>query len=80
VHVVAAERRCEEALAELKAARDNLQAKISEGVGVIERSEVRRRLREATRSARRALDAWQELNSAWTFICRRVLTDARWAS
>jgi stearoyl-CoA desaturase (delta-9 desaturase) len=65
VHVVAAERRCEEALAELKAARDNLQAKISEGVGVIERSEVRRRLREATRSARRALDAWQELGAAY---------------
>ena len=64
-HVVAAERACEDALAELKAARDTLQAKISEGVGVIGRSEVRRKLRRASRSARRALDTWQELGAAY---------------
>ncbi len=65
VHVVAAEKRCEEALSELKAARANLQAKIAEGVGVIERSQMRRSLREATRSARHALDQWQALGAAY---------------
>ena len=64
-HIVAAEKRCEEALAELKAARSNLQSKIAEGVGVIERSAVRRNLRKATRSARRSLDAWQELGATY---------------
>jgi hypothetical protein len=64
-HIVAAERACEEALAELRVARDNLQAKISEGAGVIGRSQVRRRLRRASRSARRALEAWQELGAAY---------------
>jgi stearoyl-CoA desaturase (delta-9 desaturase) len=64
-HVVAAERRCEEALRELKAARANLQATISEGAGVIGRSPLRRKLREASRSARRALRAWQELGAAY---------------
>ncbi|MDH3816420.1 MAG: fatty acid desaturase, partial [Acidobacteriota bacterium] len=64
-HVVAAEKRCEEALAELKIARADLQAKISEGAGVIGRSRLRRQLREATRSARHALDTWQELGAAY---------------
>jgi stearoyl-CoA desaturase (delta-9 desaturase) len=64
-HVVAAEKRCEEALGELKIARDNLQAKIAEGVGVIGRSQMRRNLREASRSARRALDHWQALGAAY---------------
>ena len=64
-HVVAAEKRCEEALGELKTARDNLQAKIAEGVGVIGRSRMRRNLREASRSARRALDQWQALGAAY---------------
>ena len=64
-HIVAAEKACEEALAELKIARANLQAKITEGVGVIERSPVRRKLREAKRSAKRAIDAWQELGAAY---------------
>jgi stearoyl-CoA desaturase (delta-9 desaturase) len=64
-HVVAAEKRCEEALDELKAARANLQAKISEGVGVIGRSQLRRKLRKATRSARNALNAWQHLGAAY---------------
>jgi stearoyl-CoA desaturase (delta-9 desaturase) len=64
-HIVAAEKACEDALAELKAARANLQAKISEGVGVIGRIQVRRKLREATRSARRSLDAWQELGATY---------------
>jgi stearoyl-CoA desaturase (delta-9 desaturase) len=64
-HIVAAEKACEDALAELKAARDNLQAGISEGAGVIGRIQVRRKLREATRSARRALDTWQELGAAY---------------
>jgi stearoyl-CoA desaturase (delta-9 desaturase) len=64
-HVVAAEKRCEEALIELKTARANLQAKISEGAGVIGRSQLRRKLREATRSARHALDTWQALGAAY---------------
>jgi stearoyl-CoA desaturase (delta-9 desaturase) len=64
-HIVAAEKACEDALAELKAARDNLQAKISEGAGVIGRSQVRRQLRRASRSARRELEAWQELGAAY---------------
>jgi stearoyl-CoA desaturase (delta-9 desaturase) len=65
VHLVAAEEACEEALAELKTARSNLQAKIADGVGVIERSPVRRNLREAKRSAQRAIAAWQELGAAY---------------
>ena len=64
-HLVAAERRCEEALHELSTARAHLQQKISEGVGILERSPVRRRLREAGRRARHALDAWQELGAAY---------------
>ena len=64
-HLVAAEKRCEEALSDLKTARDNLQAKITEGVGVIGRSQVRRALREAKVSARRALDTWQTIGRAY---------------
>jgi stearoyl-CoA desaturase (delta-9 desaturase) len=64
-HVVAAEKHCEHALAELKAARDNLQAKIAEEVGLIAHIQVRRKLRAATRSARRALAAWQKLGTAY---------------
>jgi stearoyl-CoA desaturase (delta-9 desaturase) len=64
-HIIAAEKACEEALSELKAARDNLQAKISEEVGVIGRNRMRRKLRAASRSARRALDSWQELGAAY---------------
>ena len=64
-HVVVAEKRCEDALNELKAARAALQAKISEGAGLIGRSRLRRQLREATRSARQALDQWQELGAAY---------------
>ena len=75
-HVVAAENRCEEALAELKIARANLQAKISEGAGVIGRSRLRRQLREATRSARRALDTWQELGAAYLKSATRTTVSA----
>jgi hypothetical protein len=64
-HIVAAEQACEHALAELRAARDTLQATISEGAGVIGRSRVRRKLRAASRSARGALRAWQELGAAY---------------
>ncbi len=64
-HLLAAERRCEEALGELKAARGNLQARISDGAGVLARGEVRRRLRQASRSARQALDTWQILGRAY---------------
>jgi stearoyl-CoA desaturase (delta-9 desaturase) len=63
--LVTAEHRCEEALQELQAARATLQTKISDGVGVFERSPLRRRLREAQRSAREALDHWQELGRAY---------------
>jgi stearoyl-CoA desaturase (delta-9 desaturase) len=65
VHIVAAEQRCEEALNELKAARANLQTKISEGVGVFGRSQMRRNFREAKRSACHALDQWQSLGQAY---------------
>jgi len=64
-HVVAAERRCEEALAELKAARTNLQAVISEGAGVFARRHLRRRVRETRRSVQRALSRWQFLGRAY---------------
>ena len=64
-HLIAAEKSCEEALSDLKTARDNLQAKITEGVGVIGRTQVRRALREAKVSARRALDTWQTLGRAY---------------
>ncbi|MBD3852479.1 MAG: fatty acid desaturase, partial [Acidobacteria bacterium] len=75
-HVVAAENRCEEALAELKIARANLQTKISEGAGVIGRSRLRRQLREATRSARHALDTWQELGAAYLKSATRTTVSA----
>ncbi len=70
-HVVVAEKRCEDALNELKAARTQLQTKISEGAGVFGRSRLRRQLREATRSARHALDTWQELGAAYLEGARR---------
>jgi stearoyl-CoA desaturase (delta-9 desaturase) len=75
-HVVAAEKRCEEALNELKAARANLQARISEGAGVIGRSRLRRQLREATRSARHALDTWQALGAAYLESATRTMVSA----
>ncbi len=64
-HLVAAEQRCEKALGELKAARGELQARISEGAGLIARSEFRRQLRRASRSARQELDAWQALGRVY---------------
>jgi stearoyl-CoA desaturase (delta-9 desaturase) len=64
-HVVAAEKRCEQALQDLEAARVSLHAKISEGAGVIGRSQVRRNLRQARRAAQHALQHWQELGAAY---------------
>ena len=63
--ILAAERRCEEALADLKAARTSLQATIAEGTGFAARRRLRRRVREAKRSAREALQHWQELGRAY---------------
>ncbi len=65
IHILAAEARCEEALAEVKKARANLQAVMAEGAGVFARRHLRRRLREANRSARAALDQWQALGAAY---------------
>lgn len=64
-HVVAAERRCEEALTELKAARTRLQALIGEGAGVFARRHIRRQVREAKRSVHDALKRWQTLGRAY---------------
>ena len=64
-HIVAAERRCEEALAELKAARTSLQTMIAEGASFVSRRELRRQLREARRSANEALRHWQALGQAY---------------
>jgi len=64
-HVVAAERRCEEALAELKAARTHLQAVVSEGAGIVARRHLRRQVRDARRSLGRALNRWQFLGRAY---------------
>jgi len=63
--ILAAERRCEEALADLKAARTSLQATIAEGTGFAARRHLRRRVREAKRSAHEALQHWQELGRAY---------------
>ena len=66
VHVVAAEKRCEEALNELKAARANLQSKISEGAGVIGRSRVAAPAsRSEPLSPKRTRYRWQELGAAY---------------
>jgi hypothetical protein len=75
-HLVTAEKRCEEALSDLKTARNSLQAKIAEGVGVIGRSQVRRALREAKVSARRALDTWQTLGRAYLEAAASVPLEA----
>jgi stearoyl-CoA desaturase (delta-9 desaturase) len=64
-HVVAAERRCEEALAELKAARTRLQKMTGEGTGPFARRKLRRQMREAKRSVREALNRWQSLGRAY---------------
>jgi stearoyl-CoA desaturase (delta-9 desaturase) len=64
-HFVAAEKRCEEALAELKTARTRLQATISDGASVVSRRHLRRQLRVAKRSAREALSQWQSLGHAY---------------
>jgi hypothetical protein len=64
-HVVAAEKRCEEALNELKAARTHLQSMVGEGAGVFARRHLRRQVREAKRSVRDALSRWQSLGRAY---------------
>ena len=64
-HILVAERRCEEALAEVKKARANLQAVMAEGAGVFARRHLRRKLREANRSACAALEQWQALGAAY---------------
>jgi stearoyl-CoA desaturase (delta-9 desaturase) len=64
-HVVAAEKRCEEALTELKAARTHLQALIGEGAGIFARRHIRRQVREARRSVHDALRRWQSLGRAY---------------
>ncbi len=64
-HVVAAEKRCEQALQDLEAARVSLHAKISEGASIVGRSQVRRNLREARRAAHRALRQWESLGAAY---------------
>ncbi len=64
-HVVAAERRCEEALNELKAARTRLQTMIGEGTGIFGRRHIRRQVREARRSVNGALTRWQSLGRAY---------------
>jgi stearoyl-CoA desaturase (delta-9 desaturase) len=64
-HVVAAERRCEEALTELKAARTHLQTIIGEGTGIFGRRHIRRQVREAKRSVNDALTRWQSLGRAY---------------
>jgi stearoyl-CoA desaturase (delta-9 desaturase) len=64
-HLVAAEQRCEVALAEVKRNRAELQAMVADGAGVLSRRHLRRRLRQANRSARAAVDHWQELGRAY---------------
>jgi stearoyl-CoA desaturase (delta-9 desaturase) len=64
-HLIAAEKRCEEALAEVKRTRAELQAMAANGAGVFSRRHLRRKLRQANRSARAALDQWQELGRAY---------------
>jgi stearoyl-CoA desaturase (delta-9 desaturase) len=64
-HILAAERRCEAALEELKAARTGLQAMIAEGASFVARRQLRRRFREAQRAVRTALDHWQALGRAY---------------
>ena len=63
--ILAAERRCEEALADLKHARTSLQATIAQGTGFTARRQLRKRFREARRSAQAALEHWQELGGAY---------------
>jgi stearoyl-CoA desaturase (delta-9 desaturase) len=64
-HFIAAEKRCEEALAELRTARTSLQAMIADGASVVSRRHLRRRLRVAKRSARQAMHQWQTLGRAY---------------
>jgi stearoyl-CoA desaturase (delta-9 desaturase) len=64
-HIVAAEKRCEEALQDLKTARTSLQRLVSEGASLVTRRRLRRRLREAQRAVRAALEHWQALGRAY---------------
>jgi hypothetical protein len=64
-HILAAEKRCEEALAELKAARTSLQTVLRDGVSRASRRQFRRQLRVAQRAARNALEHWQILGRAY---------------
>ncbi len=64
-HIVAAESACEEALAELKAARTHLQTLVGDGVGIFARRHLRRQMREAKRSVNDALTRWQVLGRAY---------------
>lgn len=64
-HILAAEKRCEEALAELKAARTSLQTVLRDGVSRTSRRQLRRQLRAAQRAAHSALEHWQSLGRAY---------------
>jgi stearoyl-CoA desaturase (delta-9 desaturase) len=63
--ILAAERRCEEALAELKHARTALQATLADGADFLSRRQLRRRYREAKRSAHEAFEHWRDLGRAY---------------
>ncbi len=64
-HILAAEKRCEEALQDLKAARTSLQTLIGDGASLVTRRRLQRRFREAQRAVRAALDHWQALGRAY---------------
>jgi stearoyl-CoA desaturase (delta-9 desaturase) len=76
-HLMAAEVRCEEALSEVKRTRAELQAMVSDGAGVFSRRHLRRKLRQANRSARAALDQWQEIGRAYIEAASSPLATAQ---
>ncbi len=65
VKIIAAERHCEETIAELKAARTNLQKKMAEAGGFRARKHLRRQFRQARKTVREAFDNWQALGEAY---------------
>ncbi len=64
-HILAAEKCCETALEELKAARTGLQAMIAEGASLVARRQLRRRSRAAQRAVHTALEHWRNLGRAY---------------
>ncbi len=72
--LLAAERACEEALAELASVREHWQRSVADARRMVDGRAVRRRLRRARRGAEEALREWRRLGEAYLAACTAPAT------